>query len=73
MSRVQISSPAPFFFKYIITYVKEVAELAILAMAMFLAAFFCLRIILIPQNASKAIEKIYEVEETISEGRPSHR
>ena len=52
---------------------KDFAELAILAMSMFLAAFFCLRILFVPQNAHKAIEKIHEVEETISEKRPSAR
>ena len=52
---------------------KDFAELAILAMSMFLAAFFCLRILFIPDNAQRAIEKIYEVEETISERRPSTR
>jgi HAMP domain-containing protein len=53
--------------------VETVAELMVLAMAMFLAAFFCLRALFIPQNANRAIDKIYEVEETISEGRPSTR
>jgi len=53
--------------------VKNFAELAILAMSMFLAAFFCMKILFIPQNAHRAIEKIYEVEETISEGRKGTR
>ena len=50
---------------------EAVAELAVLAMVMVLAAFFCFRVILLPppQNAGKAIEKIYEVEGTISEGQ----
>ena len=48
---------------------ETVAELLVLAMAMFLAAFFCLRVAFIPQNADRAIEKIYEVEDTLSEGR----
>ena len=73
MSRVQISSPAPFFIYGIITYVDDAAELIVLAMSMFLAAFFCMRVLFIPQNANKAIEKIYEVEETLSERRPSAR
>ena len=73
MSRVQISSPAPFLFKHIVIYVETVAELTVLAMAMFLAAFFCLRVLFIPQTAQNAIEKIYEVEETISERHPSTR
>jgi hypothetical protein len=46
---------------------ETVAELTVLAMAMFLAAFFCLRVLFIPQNSQSAIEKIYEVEEKISE------
>ena len=70
---VRVQLPQPFFIFAIVTYVKEVAELAVLAMSMFLAAFFCLRIILLPQNATKAIEQIYEVEEAISEKRPSTR
>ena len=62
-----------FLILHIVTYVKNIAELLILAMSMFLAAFFCLRMLFIPQNAHKAIEKIYEVEEKISERRPSPR
>ena len=45
------------------------AELAILAMSMFLAAFFCFRVLLLPQNAGNAIEKVYEVEQILSEER----
>jgi hypothetical protein len=52
---------------------ETAAELMVLAIAMFLAAFFCMRVAFIPQNADRAIEKIYEVEETISERRPSAR
>lgn len=62
-----------FFLELIYTYVEEVAELSILAMAMFLAAFFCLRVAFIPQSANRAIDKIYEVEETISERRSGPR
>jgi len=53
--------------------VEEVAELLVLAMSMFLAAFFCLKILVVPQQAKNSIEKIYEIEETISERRPSSR
>jgi hypothetical protein len=53
--------------------VEDFAELVILAMSMFLAAFFCLKLLVIPQNGHRAIEKIYEVEETLSEKRPSAR
>jgi len=45
--------------------VETVAELTILAMSMFLAAFFCLRVILLPKAANVSIDKIYEIEETI--------
>jgi hypothetical protein len=45
--------------------VEDFAELAILAMSMFLAAFFCLKLLAIPANTHSAIEKIYEVEETL--------
>ena len=69
MSRVQISSSAPFFVYDIITYVKNVAELLVLAMSMFIAAFFCLRVLFIPQNANFAIEKIHEVGQEIPERR----
>ena len=56
-------------FKHIVIYVETVAELLVLAMAMFLAAFFCLRVAFIPQNAYRDIEKIYEVEEAIYQER----
>jgi hypothetical protein len=46
---------------------KNIAELLILAMSMFLAAFFCLRVLVLPENAIKSIEKVYEVEEKLSE------
>ena len=52
---------------------EQAAELLILAMAMFLAAFFCMRMLFIPDNAERAIQKTYEVEEAISGGRPSPR
>jgi hypothetical protein len=45
------------------------AELAILAMSMFLAAFFCLKVLFIPDSAMKTIDKIYEVEEKIYQER----
>ena len=75
MSRVQISSPAPFYFFLHIYYVgfekrlEIFAELAILAMSMFLAAFFCMKVLFIPDSAIKTIDKIYEVEEQIYEER----
>ena len=69
MSWVQIPSPAPFSPQRIVTYVENIAELTILAMSMFLAAFFCLRVLVVPQNAQEAIKKLYEVEEEISQRR----
>ena len=44
---------------------ETVAELAILAMSMFLAAFFCMKVLLIPDSAIKTIDKIYEAEEIV--------
>ena len=44
---------------------ETVAELAILAMSMFLAAFFCLKMFVIPNTTIKTIDKINEVEEKI--------
>ena len=41
------------------------AELSILAMSMFLAAFFCMKVLFIPDSAIKTIDKIYEVEEQL--------
>ena len=47
--------------------VETVAELTILAMSMFLAAFFCFRVLLLPEASSSAIEKIGEVETILEE------
>ena len=58
-----------FYFLAIVTNVETVAELAILAMSMFLAAFFCLKVLFIPDSAMKTIDKIYEVEEEIYQER----
>ena len=58
-----------FYFLAIVNNVETVAELAILAMSMFLAAFFCLKVLFIPDSAMKAIDKIYEVEEEIYQER----
>ncbi len=67
---VRVQPPQYFLFNAIVIYVVEtIAELLVLAMAMFLAAFFCMRVLFIPQNANKAIEKIYEVEEAIHQER----
>jgi len=49
--------------------VETVAELLILAMSMFLAAFFCLKVLVIPDSAKSTIEKINEVEEEIYQER----
>ncbi len=58
-----------FYLKLIVTNVETVAELAILAMSMFLAAFFCLKVLFIPDSAIKTIDKIYEVEEELYQER----
>ena len=75
MSRVRISSPAPFLFQLIVTYVgwnhklEVFSEMLVLAMSMFLAAFFCYRVALLPKATDKVIITIYEVEEILSEKR----
>ena len=75
MSRVQISSPAPFSFQLIIIYVgwehklEVFSEMLVLALSLFLAAFFCYRVVLLPKATEKAIITIYEVEEILSEKR----
>ena len=46
---------------------ETVAELAILAMSMFLAAFFCMKVLFIPDSAIKTIDKIHEVEDIVYE------
>ncbi len=48
---------------------EEVAELTILAMVMFLAAFFCYRVILLPDASNKSIKKIHEIENILSENK----
>ena len=48
---------------------EVVAEMTVLAMAMFLAAFFCFRVILLPEATTVTIDKIYEVEEAIYQKR----
>jgi len=49
--------------------IEAFAELCILAMSMFLAAFFCLKVLCIPKGASMAINKINEIEQEIYEER----
>ena len=63
------TAPAIFYFLAIVTNVETVAELAILAMSMFLAAFFCLKILFVPVSTIKTIDKIYEVEKKIYQER----
>ncbi len=48
---------------------EVVAELTVLAMAMFLAAFFCFRVILLPDTTTNTIEKIHEIETILQEER----
>ena len=61
--------PLHFLFQAIITNVETVAELMILAMSMFLAAFFCMKVLFIPDSAIKTLDKIYEVEKEIYQER----
>tara|TARA_Y100000114_G_C11739376_1_gene318036 strand:+ start:757 stop:1002 length:246 start_codon:yes stop_codon:yes gene_type:complete len=62
------SSPtAPVFLQSHNYYVETAAELLILAMSMFLAAFFCFRVLLLPDNIERTINKIDEVEQTVQE------
>tara|TARA_B100001059_G_C17545101_1_gene432389 strand:- start:57 stop:224 length:168 start_codon:yes stop_codon:yes gene_type:complete len=49
--------------------IETIAELSVLCMAMFLAAFFCFRVLLVPEASSSAIYKIHEVEELLSENK----
>lgn len=53
--------------------VEVAAEMAVLAMAMFLAAFFCFRVALLPKATETTIKKVYEFEEILSEERQSPR
>ena len=43
------------------------AEMSILASVMFLAAFFCYRVILMPKATVATVNQIYEFEETLPE------
>jgi hypothetical protein len=45
--------------------VEEVAELMILAMVMFLAAFFCFKVLLLPNITMSTIEKVHDIEKKI--------
>jgi hypothetical protein len=45
------------------------AEMTVIAAVMFLAAFFCFRVLLFPKASPSPIDKIYEVEEALSERR----
>ena len=46
---------------------EVVAEMTVLAMAMFLAAFFCLRVLILPDSPTTTLERINEVEKAIHE------
>jgi hypothetical protein len=45
------------------------AEMTVVAAVMFLAAFFCFRVLLLPKATQTTIEKVYEVEEILPEKR----
>ena len=49
--------------------IEALAEMAVLAVVMFLAAFFCFRVLLLPAATSSTVAEIYEVEEILSEKR----
>ena len=49
------------------------AEMAVLAAAMFLAAFFCFRVLLLPKATETTVKKVYEIEEILSQKRQSPR
>jgi len=49
--------------------IEVFAELSILAISMFFAAFFCLKILCIPKGSSMAIDKINEIEQEIYKER----
>jgi len=49
--------------------IEFAAEMTILAAVMFLAAFFCFRVLLLPKATEAVIEKVYEVEEILPEKR----
>ena len=71
MLLVRVQLPQPFYFLphiYNVGLDKKLevfAELCILGMSMFLAAFFCLKVLFIPDSAMKTIDKIHEIEEEI--------
>jgi hypothetical protein len=48
---------------------ETIAELLVLCVVMFLAAFFCFRVLLIPEASSSAIYKIHEVEDLLYENK----
>jgi hypothetical protein len=48
-------------------FIETSAEMMVLAAVMFLAAFFCFRIVLLPKAAETTIEKVYEVEGALPE------
>ena len=49
------------------------AEMTVIAAVMFLAAFFCFRVLLLPKTTETTIKKVYEVEEILSQKRQSSR
>ena len=50
-------------------FIETAAEMTVLAAVMFLAAFFCFRVLLLPKATQTTIEKVYEVEEILPEKR----
>ena len=48
---------------------ETMSEMIILAMVMLLSAFFCYRGLLLPKATTHTIDKVYEVEQILSEKR----
>tara|TARA_R110002074_G_scaffold237176_2_gene409019 strand:+ start:69 stop:236 length:168 start_codon:yes stop_codon:yes gene_type:complete len=48
---------------------EVIAEMSVLIAVMFLAAFFCFRVLLLPKATNSTIDKVYEVEDILSEKR----
>jgi hypothetical protein len=48
-------------------FIQTAAEMTILACVMFLAAFFCFRILLLPKSLPPTIDEIYEAGTNLPE------
>ena len=50
-------------------FIETATEMIIMAAVMFLTAFFCFRVILLPKAIETPIDKVYEVEEELHQER----